>query len=74
MKKLFLFASAIALSLAASAQSITIVQKGQEILSVAPSTVDEIVFSMDTPSGTVSTVGPQKVMNTLQRNSKAMVS
>ena len=61
MKKLFLFASAIALSLAVSAQSITIVQKGQEILSVAPSTVDEIVFSMDTPSGTVSTVGAQKV-------------
>ncbi len=54
MKKLFLFVGAIALSLSAAAQSITIVQKGQEILSVSPSTVDEIVFSMDDPTGTIA--------------------
>lgn len=61
MKKLFLLVSAAVIGFAASAQSITIIQKGQEVLSVAPSTVDEIVFSMDAPNGTVAASGPQTV-------------
>jgi lysophospholipase L1-like esterase len=61
MKKIILLVSAAVVSIAASAQSITIVQKGQEVLSVSPSTVDEIVFSMDEPTGTVASGGSQAV-------------
>ncbi|MDE6369523.1 MAG: hypothetical protein K2K94_09840, partial [Muribaculaceae bacterium] len=64
MKKLFLLVSAMTLSLIAGAQSISIIQKGQEVLNVSPSTVDEIVFSMDTPTGTIATSGPQSVNGT----------
>ncbi len=65
MKKILLFASAIALSLSASAQTINIVQKGETVLSVSPSTVDEIEFSMDAPSGVIATgSGPREVNGT----------
>lgn len=64
MKKLFILVSAMTLSLFAGAQSISIIQKGQEVLNVSPSTVDEIVFSMDTPTGTIATSGPQSVNGT----------
>lgn len=61
MKKILLLVSAMTLSLIAGAQRISIIQKGQEVLSVSPSSVDEIVFSMDTPTGTIATSDPQSV-------------
>lgn len=49
MKKAFLFISAAALSLAASAQSVAIFQGADEVVNVAPAEIDSIVFS-NTPA------------------------
>ena len=54
MKKLFLFVAAAIVGIAASAQSVSIVQNGEEVVSLSPSTIDEIVFSMDSPTGTIA--------------------
>lgn len=51
MKKILLFASALAMSLVAGAQSIAIYQGSTEVASMAPAEVDSIVFSMEEPSG-----------------------
>ena len=64
MKKLFLFVSAAIVGIAASAQSVSIVQNGEEVVSLSPSTIDEIVFSMDSPTGTIAASGPQAVNGT----------
>ena len=64
MKKLFLFVAAAIVGIAASAQSVSIVQNGEEVVSLSPSTIDEIVFSMDSPTGTIAASGPQAVNGT----------
>lgn len=64
MKKLFFIVSAALMSMTVNAQSITIIQKGEEVLSVSPSTVDEIVFSMDEPNGTIASNGTRSVNGT----------
>ena len=64
MKKLFLFVAAAIVGIAASAQSVSIVQNGEEVVSLSPSTIDEIVFSMDSPTGTIAASVPQAVNGT----------
>lgn len=49
MKKTFLFISAVALALSASAQSVSIIQDGKTVVSVSPSKIDAIEFSLTEP-------------------------
>lgn len=64
MKKILLSLVAAVISLSAAAQRISIIQKGEEVVSLSPSTIDEIVFSMDEPTGNIATSGPKVVNGT----------
>lgn len=55
MKKLILFVAVLSMSMMSVAQTISIYQGDKEVVSVGPSDVDSIVFSMKTPQGGIQT-------------------